>query len=768
LQTARDRFRQAVDAESTWRKKAVEDVRFRAGEQWHADQMKSRLSGPTPRPCLTINQLPRFIRQITNAERQNRPGIKVRPVDSLSDPETAKIAQGLTRHIEYDSDADVAYDTAFDTAVTHGKGFWRVLTCYEDPWSFQQVVKIERILNPFCVYLDPAGRRDPDYHRMAWGFVVDRVSKDEVCARYGIANATWQAWQSLGDTHWVLKDECLVADYYYKDEYPIVLVQLATGQTRYLPKPQSLPPSPSGDDAGAGDPFPPDAPDPVAPGWTPGQALRAQAELAQIVQVRMQQHGVLPLSPEELPLVVGERPSSVPIIRCCKLNGYTVLERSLWAGQYIPIVPVIGDEIDIEGEVDYRGIVRDAIDAQRMYNYWTTVEAETIALGPKVPYIGAEGQFKNHEREWATANVTPYGFLQYNPVAIQGTLVPPPQRQAIEPPIQALSVAKQQAGQDLYTTIGITPADLGEPSNEKSGRAITARKRESELGTSHFLANLFRAIRHTGRIILDLVPHIYSEPGRIVRILGEDQSQQAVMLHPAAQGNGRLPDGQDLQLPPGIAGVYNLSVGRYDVVIETGPSYATQREEAADTLVQLAQAVPQIAQVAPDLLAALQDFDGAEELARRLKKTVPPELLDEPGAQAKPEDMVVRLQAQLTQMGQQLQQLNAFGQQAEQQLEQLAQEKQQLTQDQSLKVAEIQLKEREIALKEREVALKAQAEAAHAALERDKLALEARAQQHGHEETRRTRTVEHVGQLRAHLEAMEAMLARQGASDDGQ
>jgi hypothetical protein len=99
LEQARKRFALAVEAESENRKEALEDMRFRSGDQWPAEIRNAREQDR--RPCLTINRLPQFSRQIINDIRQNRPSIKVNPVDDQADVETAKIQQGIIRHIEY-------------------------------------------------------------------------------------------------------------------------------------------------------------------------------------------------------------------------------------------------------------------------------------------------------------------------------------------------------------------------------------------------------------------------------------------------------------------------------------------------------------------------------------------------------------------------------------------------------------------------------------------------------------------------------------------
>ncbi len=388
--------------------------------------------------------------------------------------------------------------------------------------------------------------------------------------------------------------------------------------------------------------------------------------------------------------------------------------------------------------MDYRGIVRDMKDAQRAYNYWTTMGAEAVALAPKAPFLGTVEQFRNREQEWATANTVPRAYLAYNVHVVGGGMVPPPQRQTAEPPIQAIAVARQQAAQDLYNTSGITPADLGEPSNETSGRHAQIRKAESELGTSHYRAHLGWSVRHTGRILVDLIPHIYSEPGRVLRLLGKDERQRQVLVHPEPAAQQAALQAQGQALPDGIEGIYNLAAGTYDVVIDVGANYQTQRQEAAANLIDLAQAIPVAAQVLPDLIVGLQDFDGAEEAARRLKKTLPPGLVEDAGGP--PEAQLPVLQAKLQQTTQEAQALNAHAQQVEHQAQALAQENQQLKGDRALQQAELALKHRELDLKQAELEMKrremelkaqvdmmrAQAEIAAAKLKEQTEVLEAR------------------------------------------
>lgn len=676
LDLARQRQRLAAEHEQLWREEGAYAQRFAAGEQWEPDQVRARADTRNPRPCLTINQVPRFKHQITNDGQQNRPGLKIRPVDSQADPHTALALDGLIRRICYDSDFDVAEDTAYDAAVTHGKGYWRLLTDYETPWSFYQVVKIERVLNPFAVYLDPQGRQHPDYHTANWGFVVERMNRDYVCEKYEIPKMQYDAWATMGDT-WVEQDECTLADYYYREELPILLQQLRNREVRYVPMLTS--PDEATDDE-----------------------RETEARLLDTLAWRMAKQGVFPLTQDEARQVEHERRSSLAVVMQCKIVGHGFAERpTVWPGQFIPIIPLLGDEIDRNGQTTYRGIVWNMMDACRSYNYWTTMAAETVSLAPKAPWIGTVEQFRGREQEWARANQTPFAYLAYNLHQENGMVAPPPRRDVQEPAIMAITQARQQAMQDLYITSTIQPADLGEASgSETSGKHAQIRKAESELGTSHYRTNRVRALRYLGRQLLDIIPPIYHEPERLLRIIGKDDQISMIQLHPDGQGPVPQPN------PTGIEGVYNLGLGTYDMVVDTGPNYLTQRQEAAQGMLDAAQAIPKVAEVLPDLIVGMQDWDGAEEAARRLKKTLPPQLLDDQSQ--RPEDQVARLTAKLEQTTQEAQAINAHAQQLEQGVQQLGQENAQLKGDQALKAGELQLKQREMALKELEMQMKQQ------------------------------------------------------------
>ena len=310
-----------------------------------------------------------------------------------------------------------------------------------------------------------------------------------------------------------------------------------------------------------------------------------------------------------------------------KTNGYEVLEEREWAGKWIPVVRVIGNEFEVDGRMYVSGLVRNAKDAQRMYNYWVSQEAEMLALAPKAPFIGYGGQFEGYEMQWKTANTTNWPYLEVNPDVQDGAgnVLPLPQR-ATPPMAQTgLIQAKMGAAEDIKATTGQYNASLGQQGNERSGRAILARQQEGDTGTYHFVDNLGRAMRYVARQLVDMIPHIY-DTQRIARIIGVDGEVGMAKINPMQpEPVKKIVD----QAGTVIEKIYNPSVGVYDVVITTGPSYLTKRQEAVEAMANILQTSPQLWEVAGDLFIKNMDWPGAQEMAARFKKIIDPKVLAE-------------------------------------------------------------------------------------------------------------------------------------------
>jgi hypothetical protein len=610
LKEAKDAFTEASDASDHNRQTAIDDVRFaRLGEQWPEAVMKQREK--EGRPCLTINKLPAFIRQVVNDARQNKPAIKVHPADSGADVETADVINGLIRNIEYTSSADVAYDTGVECAVTAGFGYWRVGLDYAFDDSFDMDIQIKRVINPFSVYGDP-NSTEADSSDWNTAFVVDRLTKDQFEAQWGDkARVDWDdtGWASAGEP-WRVENDVLVAEYWKREEVDRIIVRMQGGQVYSK------------------------------------QQLETDPDL--IVQLEM---GLL--QPH------GERKVKSHKVTQHFMSGAEILESKDWPGRYIPIVPVYGDEFDVQGKRYFRSLIHNAKDAQRTFNYWRTTGAELIALAPKVPFIGPKGAFDSDIARWQTANTKSHAFLEYDPVPAAGNV--PPQRQPLDtgPAAGALQEALN-ASDDIKAIVGMYDASLGARSNETSGKAIMARQREGDISTFHFVDNMARAIRHTGRIVLDLIPSVYDSE-RILRVIGEDGSQDAKQVNAPYQVKDPK-TGQPMkdELGEPIMALHDLTAGKYDLTVTTGPSFTTRREEAAASMTEALRAFPQAAPVIVPELAKNLDWPGADDIAEKLEKMnsgqIPPEL-----------------QKQI--------------EEGKQQLQTLTQENQQLKQDQSVDMA---------------------------------------------------------------------------------
>lgn len=583
LSVMRSRMTMAISALSGTRDSELDDLRFYAGSpdnqwQWPNDVLQTRGSSQGPvvsaRPCLTINKLPQHVKQITNEQRMNRPTIKVLPVDDKSDIEMADVFNGVIRHIEYTSDADVAYDTACENQVTHGEGYLRILTEYCDDTSFDQEIKIGRIRNSFSVYMDPM-IQDPAGADARWCFITDDMTKDEYERAYPKASpiSTLTA-RGIGDSsinQWISETTVRVAEYFYIECEKATLNLYPGNQTALTGTPED-------------------------------SLLRAMFGKP-----------------------LRSRQSDRERVKWCKTNGYEILEESEWAGSFIPVVRVVGNEFEVDGQLYVSGLVRNAKDAQRMYNYWCSQEAEMLALAPKAPFIGYGGQFEGYEQQWKTANTQNWPYLEVNPDVTdgQGAVLPLPQR--AQPPMASsgLLQAKAGASEDIKSTTGQYNASLGMTSNERSGKAILARQRESDVGTYHYADNLARAVRHIGRQLVDLIPKIY-DTARVARILGEDGEPSTVKMNPDQEEPVKKIMG-----PGGVVvdKIYNPRVGKYDVRVITGPGYATKRQEALESMAQLLQGNPQLWQVAGDLFVKNMDWPGAQDLAKRLQKMLDPKVM---------------------------------------------------------------------------------------------------------------------------------------------
>ena len=559
LDRCREHFKEALDGWRDNRRLWSDDLDFLEGEQWDKSIRAQRESDG--RPCLTINKLPSFVDQVVGDQLQNRPQLKVRPVDDQADVPTAEVFAGIIRNIENISDAEVAYDTAFDAATSAGFGAWRIITDYADDVSFDQEILIERIHNQFTVYPDPLANKH-DYSDSRYFFITEELPRSEFDRQFPQADAFDMTEVPESLKEWLTEEKVRVAEYYYLkyERYTLYEYQDEDGSIV------------------------------LADGVPEGiDALR-------------------------------KRSVEKPEIWYCKTNGHDILEGpTRWPGKYFPIICVWGKERANQGKKTYRGLIRHAKDPQKLYNYNRSLQAETTALAPKAPYLVTPDQVEGHQDQWNQANKRSFPYLLYNPDP-QGN-VAAPQRNF---PQQASTAIQQEVAisdQELHDTTGLQLASLGKASNERSGVAIERRQREGDVGSYGYITSLARAQKYQGKVLVDLIPKIYDTP-RMVRIVGEDGNDMRIPV------NQILEDGRT---------IYDLNVGKYDVAITIGPSYTTKRQEASDSMMGFVKAMPEAGQVMMDLIAKYQDWPGAAEIEKRLRRILPPGMIEPKEGEQLPE-----------------------------------------------------------------------------------------------------------------------------------
>jgi hypothetical protein len=593
VEEAHKRFARCEDAESEERKLWKEDLRFANGDpdngwQWDEQMRKSREQDK--RPCLTINKVKQHNRQITNDARQNKPTIRVYPVDGGADKKTAEILNGVIRHIEANSSADTAYDTAEEFAVDAGLGYWRVITDYASNDSFDQEIFIETVKNPLNIYLDPDIQK-PDGSDARFAFVFREMLKEEFESLYPDCESV--SWPMDGGSDWLKKDHIRLAEYYKRCEVKDTLYADEQGNTML--------------------------------------ASEMQPEMLEAAKAA------------GLP----SRPVKKDQIKWHLIAGDKIIDQKDWPGRYIPIVRVVGDEVEVDGKVRRKGHTRALKDAQRMYNYNSSAAIEYGALQTKTPIITTAEAIEGYEEYWNNANTQNLPYLPYNANDENGVALPVPQRMVAPAPAQLFLQGMQTASEEMKMASGQYDASMGAKSNETSGRAILARQREGDTATFHFIDNVARAIKYTGKILIDLIPKIY-DTQRVIRILGEDGKEEEAKIDPNMDAAyAKRPNPQTRE----IEEIYNPSIGRYDVTVAVGPSYSTKRQEAFTALTEMSSRNPQLLQVAGDIIMKAADFPMADKLAERLEKTLPPNLKDEEGQPQVPP----QVQQQMQQMEQALQ-----------------------------------------------------------------------------------------------------------------
>jgi len=566
IATARKRFQQAADDEKLIRDEALIDLKYVAGDQWDPKLKQDRERAG--RPALTFPRCHTFVQQVSNEARQNKPQIKFAKGDAQADDDTAEIYEGLARHIQYSSDAQVAYETAVEYSAGGSFGYYRFLT--EENSDGYQEICIKPVLDPFSVYgiLNPyCFNREPRF-----GFVIEDMPREEFEEQHPDSAISKDAGFDEGGIRagWIGTETVRVAEYWY-----------CTGK---------------GDDQK---------------------------------------------------------------VKFCKMTWAEKLPdtETEWLGYCIPIIPVTGKQIIIEGKAQLFSIVRYQRGAQQMINYAKSRIAETLSTSPISPYMVAQGQIDKGDKKWENLNTQVFPYLEYKSVDVTGRPAPPPQRQAVEPPIVAYSSFVAQEIDDMKATSGIFDASLGNKGNETSGSAIARRQQQANMTTMHFMDNLERAFKKGGVILEDLFPKVYDDD-RIIQILGADEKPKYARIN----AMHRDENGKARHYKIGGKGA-----GKYNVVVTMGRAFSTKRQESFDMLQQLTQSAPNLLPMFGDIMFQNSDVAGSDVVAERFKKMLPPNL--QGGEEGDPQQQLQQMQGQFQQLQQAHQALNAYAQKLEKEKE---------------------------------------------------------------------------------------------------
>ena len=545
------RFQMGLDGDRANRDRDEEDRAMFKGDQWNLEDKRSRNN----RPTITVNRFPQFVKQITGEMRQNKPAIRILPVDDQSDPQLAEVYNAIIRHIENQSDAHRTYAKSGEQSVVGGIGWFRIMTDYADDKSFNQEIFIRKIRNPLSVVFDPDAQ-ELTKHDANWMFVSELMTEEAFRSAYPDASLAGFPTDDKSYEQWSSNNKIRVAEYWVREPYERTLFLLSDGSTRYSDE---------------------------------------DVDVFQMIGLA----------------IVAERKVTAYKVKCYKMTGVEILEESDWVGQTIPLVPVVGEEVEVGDEVFRHGLIHHSRDAQRSYNFARSAMIEHIASQPKAPYLATSKMIAPFKKAWESLNRENPPVLLYEP----DPQVPGGKPQREQPPTFPAAWYQEAltADGDMKATTGIYDASLGMQSNETSGVAIRARDAQGETSSYVYVDNLSAAIRQAGKVLLEIIPHIYTAE-RVIRIMGEDGAIEGF-----ARINTMLPDGTLLN---------DISVGQFDLEVTTGPAFATKRQEAAEKMMQLVQSVPEIGKIGADMIVKALDFPEGEKLAQRLAFALLPPGID--------------------------------------------------------------------------------------------------------------------------------------------
>lgn len=582
----------------------LEDLEFSnptAPKQWaDADRLARETAPGGARPCMTFDCTNQYINQVVNDARQNKPGIQVIPVDSGADIQTAQAIEGMIRHIEYASRAGIAFDTGIEHAARIGLGHMRVTTEVVNPRLNEQELRIKSIQDALSCMISPESI-EPDGSDATDGFVETMVGRKAFEATYGKA-ATSKS-KSFGDSAIWYNDKTIrVCEYY----------QLKTVKKN---------------------------------------RLDIYLEDGTIETVNEEDYWAEAKRLGYKPTIAAQWTEDEKYVEWSLMTGDEIIDETTILSKWVPIIPVYGNVLWVDGKRYVSGLTRQLMDGQRARNFERTAHIEMIAMQPKSPFVLPFESVEGFADEWSSAGRSSAPYLPYNALDGEGRPLPPPQRLAPPQIPNAFIQGAEQATNDMQAAIGMYKSNLGAPSNAVSGRAKMQDQREGDTATYHYVDNLRRSIEHLARIVVYMLPQ-YCNEGQVVRSLGVNGESKPIKISKVA--NSR----HDARIP-----VINPSSGTYDVRVKVGPAYSTLRQEASEALTEIVGKNPMMMSVLGPTWARMQDWPEADKVAKLLMLMAPPEVqaMDKEDASLPPEarGIVAGLNNQIEQMKAQFEEQSA-------------------------------------------------------------------------------------------------------------
>jgi len=568
-------YKESKDREFDVRNDMLDDIQFENG-QGHWGNVRG-IREADDRPCLVVPRLNQFLNIVRNEARQNKPSIKVSARGSLDGnpgkekqrEEAAKLRQGLIRFLQYSTKATQAYQMAYDHATGCGRGWFRLREDYVDNKSMDKKIEIDMIKNPLSVF--PGFHKEVyDYSDMKSCHIIETMTRDKFKEKYPkIAISEWD--NSLITHDWSGDKEITVAEFYgtWIKKRKLCLVQPIDGDAYTAYKDE--------------------------------------------------------IEDYDKDFIIDSRTVNIPVIKWFKMTREAIIDRADIEGKFIPVIPVIGYEKDIAGRLEIKGMIRDAKDIARMYDYWVSTEAEYLTTQPKQPYLIAAGQIEGFEEYWEDINTITKSYAVYKETSVGGRLVPPPQRQMPAPIPSGLVNAKAATIDDMKAVLGMYAENLGEQGSERSGRAIIARQRQGDRANYHYIDNLGISLQHAAVIINQWLPVVY-DGTRQEQILGIDDEPELVTLN---------------TVNPQTQEEINLGDGEYDITVSMGVNFNNKRIEAAESMMEFVRAAPQFLGIMGDLFVKNMDWPGSDLIADRIRKTIPAHIIEKQGGE---EQMAMQLQ----------------------------------------------------------------------------------------------------------------------------